>query len=227
MKRSKFSLSNHKNMTFDMGKLVPCGVMEVLPGDSIQQSTTALLRTSPLVAPVMHPVGVHIHHFYVPFRLLWEDWEDFITGGVDGLNADVLPTIDVSSAANGSLADYLGVATGVPSLTASALPFRAYALIYNEHYRDQDSQSELTIDLTDGTDTTTSTTLKNVNWEKDRFTGASVDTQKGTEITLPLGTQANVYADNMDFDAVNDSANRLNVYDSAGGSLKSILSSGS
>ncbi len=85
MKRSKFSLSNYKLLTCDMGELVPCGLLEVLPGDTIQQATSALIRVSPLLAPVMHPVSVRIHHWFVPHRLVWDSWEDFITGGPDGL----------------------------------------------------------------------------------------------------------------------------------------------
>lgn len=84
MKRYKHSLSHYKLTTMDMGKLVPVGCYEVLPGDSVQQATSALIRVNPLVAPVMHPVQVRIHHWFVPNRLIWEDWESFITGGTDG-----------------------------------------------------------------------------------------------------------------------------------------------
>ena len=135
MKRSKFSLSNYKLLSCDMGELVPCGLTEVLPGDTIQQATSALLRCSPLLAPVMHPVQVRIHHWFVPHRLVWEDWEDFITGGSDGMDDSVFPTITMPAgggAVVGSLADYLGVPTGVNSLEVSALPFRGYAMIWKE-----------------------------------------------------------------------------------------------
>ena len=192
MKRSKHSLSHYKLLTCDPGELVPIGLVEALPGDSIQHATSALVRTSPLLSPVMHPFQVKIHHWFVPYRLIWDDWENFITGGEDGLDNSTFPTIDVSSAAVGSLADYLGVPTGVTSLSVSALPFRAYAMIYNSHYRDQDLQTALTIDTTDGVDTTTSTALKSVNWEYDYYTGAKTSTQKGTEVSLPLGTEAPV-----------------------------------
>ena len=67
-----------------MGKLVPIACMETLPGDTFQHSTSLLVRMSPLVAPVMHPVSVRIHHWFVPSRLLFDDWEDLITGGKDG-----------------------------------------------------------------------------------------------------------------------------------------------
>ena len=193
MKRSKFSLSNYKLFSCDMGELVPCGLTEVLPGDTIQHATSALVRCAPLATPPMHPVNVSFHHWFVPHRLVWEDWEDFITGGPDGEDLSTFPTITFgggTGAAVGSLADYLGVTPSVNNLVASALPFRGYALIWNEWYRDQDLQSELTIDLTSGADTTTSTTLQNGAWEKDYFTSARPFEQKGPAITIPIGTSA-------------------------------------
>jgi len=74
MKRSKFSLSHTNLLSCNMGNLIPVGLTEVLPGDSFQQATSALVRVSPLLAPVMHPVEVRIHHWFVPHRLVWEDW---------------------------------------------------------------------------------------------------------------------------------------------------------
>ena len=156
--KNLFNLSHYKNLTFDMGQLVPIMCHEVLPGDLQQQTTEALVRVAPLVTPVMHPVQVKIHHFFVPMRLLWEDWEDFITGGDDGNDTSVFPQITLTPAEK-SLADYLGLPIGT-SLAVNALPFRAYAKIWNEHYRDQDLQTELTIDTTSGPDTTTNTTLR-------------------------------------------------------------------
>lgn len=201
MKRSKFSLSHYKLFSCNMGSLIPFGCVEVLPGDTFQHSASALVRLSPLLAPVMHPVHVRIHHWYVPHRLVWEDWEKFITGGPDGLDASVFPTIALSYAAGppqtgsgrvGSLADYLGCPVQIDGFETSALPFRAYALIYNEWYRDQDLVTPLTIDLTSGVDTTTSTDLMNCAWEKDYFTSARPWTQKGPEVAIPLTGDAPV-----------------------------------
>lgn len=198
MKRYKHSLSNYKLFSLDMGELVPCGLTEVLPGDSIQQATNALVRASPLLSPVMHPINCRIHHWFVPHRLVWDDWEKFITGGPDGMDASVFPTIAMpadTGFAVGSLADYLGVPTGVPlasGVTVSALPFRAYAMIYNEWYRDQDLITPLVIDTTSGADSTTNLLLQNCAWEKDYFTSSRPWEQKGPAITVPLGTRANV-----------------------------------
>lgn len=195
MKRNKFSLSNYKLLSCDMGELIPCGLTEVLPGDSIQQATNILLRCSPLLTPVMHPVDVRVHHWFVPHRLVWEDWEDFITGGSDGNDTSDFPTITFSGgsgAAVGSLADYLGVTPGVNNLEVNALPFRGYALIFNEWYRDQDLQTELAISTAAGADSTTSTALQNCSWEKDYFTSARPWEQKGPSITVPLGSTAPV-----------------------------------
>lgn len=195
MKRAKHNLSHYKLLSCDMGELVPIGLTEVLPGDTVQHSVSALVRASPLLAPVMHPVHARVHHWFVPHRLVWDGWEDFITGGPDGDDVSTFPTITLgggSGAAVGSLADYLGCPTGVNNLEVSALPFRAYALIYNEYYRDQDLQSEIPISTADGADTTTNTTLQHINWEKDYFTSSRPWEQKGPAITIPIGTTAPV-----------------------------------
>lgn len=184
MKRNKHSLSHYVLSTFDMGWLVPVCNFEVLPGDSIRMSTSCLLRVSPLMAPVMHPIQVRLHHWFCPYRILWNQWEDFITGGPDGDSPATMPVFP--AAANGNphtLGSYLGVpANADAALTVSALPFRAYNKIWNEFYRDQDLQPELDTDL--------GTAIQGVSWEKDRFTSARPWTQKGPDVTIPLGTTA-------------------------------------
>lgn len=193
MKRSKFNLSHYKLLSCNPGSLIPIGLTEVLPGDSIQQSTSALLRCSPLVAPVMHPWHVRVHHWYVPHRLVWEDFEDFITGGPDGMDISVFPTKTFATGpAVGTLSDYLGVPPAVNNIEVSALPYRAYALIWNEWYRDQDLETPLVISDAAGADVTTSVALKNVAWEKDYFTSSRPWEQKGPSITIPIGSSAPV-----------------------------------
>lgn len=196
MKRSKHSLSNYRLFSCDMGEIIPIGMTEVLPGDSIQQATTVFMRVSPLLAPVMHPVSVKVHHWYVPHRIIWEDWENFITGGPNNDDASIFPTITLSSSEGnnsvGSLADYLGCPPEVDGLEVSALPFRGYAKIFNEWYRDQDLVDELPVSEVSGPDTETNTDLLYAAWEKDYFTSARPWTQKGPDVTIPLGGNAPV-----------------------------------
>lgn len=215
MKRAKHSLSHYNLATFDMGQLVPVGLVEVLPGDTFRHAASAFVRVAPLATPVMHPVSVRLHHWFVPHRLVWSDFTDFITGGPDGNNASVFPTITIGGggAAVGSLADYLGVPTGVNNIEVSALPFRAYQLIFREFYRDEDLVTAPTISTASGADTTTSTSLQAPAWEKDYFTTARPWTQKGPDITVPLGASAPVKMDAAALQAVgvystSQSANR-------------------
>lgn len=204
MKRHKFALSHTNLLSCDMGELVPIGLVEVLPGDTMQQATSALLRCAPLFAPVMHPVHVRIHHWFVPHRLVWEDFEDFITGGPDGMDDSEFPTITLSytegspptgSNTVGSLSDYLGCVPEIDGLEVSALPFRAYGLIYNEWYRDQDLETPVAVDIGSGADATTNVELLNCAWEKDYFTSARPWEQKGPSITIPLGSEAPVFSE--------------------------------
>lgn len=199
MRRHKHSLSHYRLASMNMGNLVPIAWYEALPGDTIQQATHAFIRLSPMVAPVMHPVYAKIYHFFVPNRLIWDDFEDFITGGPLGIDDGQNPFM-VTSRANllttGGLGDHLGLPPVFGAATnVSALPFRAYALIWNEFFRDQDLQSELTIDrtaLVTG-DTTTNITLQRVNWEKDYFTTARPWEQKGANLSVPVSsTDSNI-----------------------------------
>lgn len=195
MKRSKFSLSHYKLLTADMGKIVPIGLTEVLPGDTIQHATSALVRVTPLVAPVMHPVNVRIHHWFVPHRLVWDSWENFITGGPDGLDASEVP-YKQADVGQGDLSDYYGIPPGTygAGKAYSALPHRGYVRIYNEWYRDQDLCPEIPMVTGDGSDITTPTNLQTAAWEKDYFTTARPWATKGNEVTLPLGLSAPVTA---------------------------------
>jgi hypothetical protein len=181
MKRTKHNLSNYKLATMDMGKLYPVQLQEVLPGDTMQLSSSALVRVSPMVAPVMHPCTVRIHHWFVPTRLLWDKWEDFITGGPGNDNVDVIPTLNDSVGA-GQILDYMGVPPGTDGV--NILPLFAYNLIWNEFYRDQDLQDEIALD--------SSGDIQNVSWRKDYFTTARPFSQKGADITIPIGTSAPV-----------------------------------
>lgn len=197
MRRNKFSLSHYRLTSFNMGELVPVSWFEVVPGDSVQMSTSSLVRLSTLLRPVMHPVFVKTHHWFVPNIQIWANFYDFITGGDDGLDATVHPnrTFGVTGTlTDGSLRHHLGMPAGSysGSTTYSALPIRAYQHIWNEFYRDQDLQTEATLQTTDGTDGT-ETSLQNVCWEKDYFTTARPWESKGSDVSVPI------YGDGIDF----------------------------
>ena len=200
MKRSKFNLGHYKLLTCKMGQLVPVTWFETLPGDTIEHATSALVRCAPLATPVMHPIQVRFHHFFVPNRLLWassagDDWQSFITGGSDGLNAAVPPYVTITgNVGMSTLHDYLGCATAGFSANyrVSALPYRAYQLIWNEFYRDQDLQTAAVVALAGGSDGGTTLTLQNISWEKDYLTTSRPWAFKGSSIALPLGTTAPV-----------------------------------
>lgn len=139
----------------------------------------------------MHPVTIRIHHWYVPNRILWSDWEDFITGGPNNDYSGTPPQINVAGSTADTCLDYMGIPHTFRG-NLNALPIRAYNKIYNEFYRDQDLQSESAED---------SNALRNCAWEKDYFSQARPWQQKGPEISLPLGTKAPVSGIATQFDA--------------------------
>ena len=210
-KRNKFSLSHYKLLTMDMGEIVPVSWFEALPGDTIQMQTSAFVRVAPTLAPVMTPCHVQFMSFSVPLRLLWADWETFITGGPDGLDASVPPYFVIKSGytlPTGSIGDYLGLPAGEEyksDVEFSALPVRAYYRIWNEFFRDQDLQAESLTGLDqDGNGQTNSGAsgfkavsdppLK-VSWRKDYFTVARPFEQKGPAVTIPVQGDANLVGD--------------------------------
>lgn len=192
-KRARFNMSHVNSTTCKMGNIIPIMIAEALPGDTWQGDTKLFTRVAPLNAPVMHRVQQQLYTFFVPNRLLWDNWEEFITGGPDGNNASVPPTISLKPTL-GSLADYFGLPITNNSISVSALPFRALTLIWNDFFRDQDLQDELPLSLEDGVDTTTSTALLRANWAKDYFTTARPWPQKGSAVNIPLGDRASVYS---------------------------------
>lgn len=202
MKRSKHNLSNYKILSCDAGYAVPVGLTEILPGDIVQHKIRGIVRSAPLIAPVMHQNDVRFHCFFVPNRIIWDDFEDFITGGQDGEDASVPPTINMTFTAPstgnnqvGMLPDFLGVPPKVNNRAVSALPFRAYNRVLNDYFLDQDLSPPRVISKASGVDTTTDVTLARVCWEKDYFTLARPEESKGPTLVLPLGDTAPVIND--------------------------------
>lgn len=174
MKRYKHNLSHYHLTTMDQGYLVPVSNIEVIMGDSIRQVSAAMLRVAPLAAPVMHPVDVRLHHWFVPYRVIWDDWDEFITGRA----ATTFPTITYTSGVSTyDLLDRLGVPDNTNTL--NALPIRAYNKIYNEFYRDDDLITEVSQD---------DLALKRIAWEKDYFTAARLTSQQGSAVSIPFQT---------------------------------------
>ena len=185
-KYSAFDLSHEKKLTCEMGQLIPIYHEEVLPGDIIDVKSEVMVRLAPMIAPVMHRVNVYVHYFYVPNRIIWTQWEDFITGGKDGDSTPTMPTITYNSQIGvGTLGDYLGiggtVAGAVYNPELNALPFRAYQAIFNEYYRD-----ETLDDVVDYTAESAAASLRTRRWEKDYFTSCLPWTQRGAEVPVPF-----------------------------------------
>jgi len=194
IQRNTFDLSHDRKLTCGMGKLVPIYLKEIVPGDYFKVDTSMVVRLTPLVAPIMHRVDVFTHYFFVPNRLIWTDWEKFITGGPQGDDASVWPHRVVGDISAGHLLDYLGLPIDTPasSLDISVLPVRAYNQIYNDWYRDQNLITEIVNSKASGADATTSFELLTRAWESDYFTRALPWAQRGDAVTLPLGTTAPV-----------------------------------
>lgn len=161
-KRSMFDLSHEVKMSGKFGYLYPVLCVDTLPGDTFRDTMNILLRFAPMAAPVMHRFDVTTHFFFVPYRILWDNWEEFITGGQDGLSAPVMPFVTPAAIfdglgpapmRSGSLWDYLGLPVAVeaddPSVWSTqhinVLPFYACAKIWNDFYRDPNLTDEVAI----------------------------------------------------------------------------------
>lgn len=207
-KYSTFDLSHDHKLSLKMGQLVPCNVQECIPGDRFTLSSEGMFRMMPMIAPIMHKVDITIHHFFVPNRILWDNWEKFITGA-RGVTADniVPPYLGMSGrvVTPSGLADYMGLPlgnyTGVAASDEriSALPFAAYQRIWFDYYRDQNLQDADVyeyIKLADGEQDAGRTgallDLHERAWEHDYFTSALPFAQKGDAVELPLDIQADI-----------------------------------
>lgn len=201
-KKNVFDLTHDVKLSADMGNLTPILTLECVPGDKFELGCESLIRFSPLIAPVMHRMDVSMHYFFVPNRILWENWEKFITDANSGavmpyFNSELLlPAFQPTYPTASLTADYLGVPPPPPSSTnvqINALPFAAYQCIYNEYYRDQNLIAPVDYKLIDGNNFVNPsrfrelTKLRKRAWEHDYFTAALPFAQKGAAVDIPLG----------------------------------------
>nr|QJB19750.1 MAG: major capsid protein [Microvirus sp.] len=199
--RSSFDTQYAHKTTFDAGFLVPIYCDEVLPGDTHRVKMTAFARLATPLFPVMDNLHLDTFFFFVPNRLVWSNWVKFM--GEQANPGDsisyVVPTITSPAGgyAVGSIFDYLGLPTagqitGSNTVTHNVLPLRAYNLIYNEWFRDENLQNSLVENTGDSGDVVANYSLVRRGKRKDYFTGALPWPQKGQSVTLPLGTNAPV-----------------------------------
>lgn len=209
MSRSTFDRSASVKTSFNVGDIVPFFLEEVLPGDTFNVTSSKVVRMQTLLTPMMDNVYLDTYYFFVPNRLVWNHWKEFngentesawipqteysipqITAPTDGWNV-------------GTLADYFGLPTGVAGISVSALPFRAYALIMNEWFRDQSLQDPLVVPVDDATvqGVNTGTFVSDVARGgkpyiaakyHDYFTSCLPSPQKGPDVTLTVASQGNL-----------------------------------
>nr|WNN13325.1 MAG: major capsid protein [Microviridae sp.] len=206
MSRSTFDRSASVKTSFNVGDIVPFFLEEVLPGDTFDVRTSKVVRMQTLLTPMMDNVYLDSYYFFVPNRLVWKHWKEF-----NGENTESawLPTTEysvpqITSPAGGwsvgTLADYFGLPTGVENLSVSALPFRAYALVMNEWFRDQNLQDPLVVPVDDSTVVGVNTGNFVTDCAKggkpyiaakyhDYFTSCLPAPQKGPDVTLKVASQ--------------------------------------
>jgi hypothetical protein len=203
--RSKFQQQSTLKTAFDSGYLVPIYLDEVLPGDSVNLRMTAFARLATPLFPVMSNMYIDTFFFFVPNRLVWTNWQRFMGERDPDPDSSIDYTIPTMTSPTGgyavnSLQDYMGLPTagqvdGSSTVTHSALFTRAYNLIYNEWFRDENLQDSVTVDKGDGPDTYTNYTLLRRGKRHDYFTSALPWPQKGDAVTMPLGDKAYVKYD--------------------------------
>nr|DAU83056.1 MAG TPA: major capsid protein [Microviridae sp.] len=209
IRRSTFDRSHSLKTSFNVGDIVPFFLDEVLPGDTFNVDTSKVVRLQTLLTPVMDNIYLDTYFFFVPNRLTWSHWKQF--NGENTESAWIpqteyeIPQITAPADSGwsvGTIADYLGVPTGVPNLSVSALPFRAYALVMNEWFRDENLSDPLVVPVDDATVAGVNTGTFVTDVAKgglpykaakyhDYFTSCLPSPQKGPDVLIPVASAGN------------------------------------
>lgn len=249
--RSRFDRSASLKTSFNAGDVVPFFLEEVLPGDTFSVDTSKVVRMQTLLTPMMDNVYLDTYYFFVPNRLVWDHWKEFCGENTESawIPQTEYTMPQITSPADqgwsvGTLADYFGIPTGVAGLSVSALPFRAYALIMNEWFRDQNLQDPLVVPTDDSTVAGVNTGTLVTDVAKggkpfiaakyhDYFTSALPAPQKGPDVTIPVATGGDINVvgngkplhfygtgDGYLVGGQSNTYSRLGLADSAGNQLK-------
>ena len=193
--RASFDRSCGYKTTFDAGYLIPVFVDEALPGDTFKLNMTSFARLATPLFPFMDNLHLDTHFFAVPNRLVWDNWQKFNGEQVDPDDSTdyLVPTMTSPASvgySNQSLSDYFGIPTAIADLEHISLYHRAYNLIYNEWFRDENLQDSVVVDKDDGPDDPADYVLLRRGKRYDYFTSSLPWPQKGPAVDLPLGTSA-------------------------------------